>query len=251
MSSTDLARIRARIQALRAMTVDRGCTEAEAIAAAVKAAELLSTHGLTEAELDTALAEALEVELGGRRSPLDDIWPVVAMFADCRGYFGGGHGPRTYVYFGEPGSVLVAEYVHQVIRRAGGDALAAFRATAAYRRRRSPRTRAAVAKAFAEGFSSSVRAALLEGLWRRKELDFGAPAEGFAQIKAGLAPLDAEMARRGIALQSMRALTPATKTGVRGLGGAHGAGARAGRAVRVDAPLEGSAAPAGLLGGAQ
>lgn len=42
--TADLTRIRARIQALRAMTTDRGCTPAEALAAATKAAELLAAH---------------------------------------------------------------------------------------------------------------------------------------------------------------------------------------------------------------
>ncbi len=48
----DLDRLIARIQALRAKTVEQGCTEAEALAAAEKVAELLDRYGLSLSELD-------------------------------------------------------------------------------------------------------------------------------------------------------------------------------------------------------
>jgi len=43
----DLDKLRARILALRAKTVDQGCTEEETLAAAAKVAELLDRHGLS------------------------------------------------------------------------------------------------------------------------------------------------------------------------------------------------------------
>lgn len=48
----ELERLNGRIQALRAKTVDQGCTEAEALAPAVKVAELLDRYGLSLSELD-------------------------------------------------------------------------------------------------------------------------------------------------------------------------------------------------------
>ena len=46
-------KIAAKIKALLAKTVERGCSESEAVAAAIKAAELMAAHNLnvTEAEL--------------------------------------------------------------------------------------------------------------------------------------------------------------------------------------------------------
>lgn len=247
--TADLTRIRARIQALRAMTTDRGCTEAEALAAAAKAAELLAQHGLDETVLETALAEAREVELAGRRTPLDNLWPLVAMFADCRCYLlGAASGRRVIVYFGPPAAVLVAEYVHEVIRRAAGDGLATYRASADYQRRRLPKTRAAAARAWLTEFVTSVRGQLLFGLWKRKGLDGVSHDVGLARIRAALSPLDEELARRGVGLRPMRPLA-AQKTTLKDIGRAKAAGAAAGRAVRIDAPLRGSAAPAGLLEG--
>ena len=48
----DDAALLARIEALRSRTTDRGCTEAEAMAAAAKVAALLDRHGLSMAEVE-------------------------------------------------------------------------------------------------------------------------------------------------------------------------------------------------------
>src|SRR3984893_2613560 len=48
----DLARVIQRIQALRAKTVDQGCTEQEALASANKVAELLDRYGLSLSEIE-------------------------------------------------------------------------------------------------------------------------------------------------------------------------------------------------------
>ena len=45
--STDIEQIRDRLRRLRAMTVENGCTEAEAAIAASKAADLMLRHGLS------------------------------------------------------------------------------------------------------------------------------------------------------------------------------------------------------------
>ncbi len=48
----NLARVVQRIRALRAKTVDQGCTEQEALASANKVAELLDRHGLSLSEIE-------------------------------------------------------------------------------------------------------------------------------------------------------------------------------------------------------
>ncbi|RYJ03496.1 MAG: DUF2786 domain-containing protein, partial [Acetobacteraceae bacterium] len=49
---TELAKVKARIRALAAKTVERGCSEAEAMAAAAKVGELLEVYGLSMSEVE-------------------------------------------------------------------------------------------------------------------------------------------------------------------------------------------------------
>ena len=52
MSATDLDKLTARIQALRAKTIDNGCTEDEALTAAAKVAELLDRYDLSLSDVE-------------------------------------------------------------------------------------------------------------------------------------------------------------------------------------------------------
>ncbi len=73
--SGDLDRLVQRIRALRAKTVEQGCTEQEALAAAEKVAALLDRHGLSLSELDLRRqsCEGIGVETDRkRRGPIDD-----------------------------------------------------------------------------------------------------------------------------------------------------------------------------------
>ena len=49
---TSLDKLKMRIQALRAKTQDNGCTEAEALMAAAKVAELLDRHDLSLSDVE-------------------------------------------------------------------------------------------------------------------------------------------------------------------------------------------------------
>ncbi|HEV7268251.1 MAG TPA: DUF2786 domain-containing protein [Falsiroseomonas sp.] len=113
----DLDRLVQRIQALRAKTVDQGCTEQEALAAAEKLAELLDRHGLSlsELELRRQACEGIGIDTGRRRTgPIDDCVPAIAAFFDCRAW-----GEKTksgalrYIFFGLPGDVEAAHYLYE------------------------------------------------------------------------------------------------------------------------------------------
>ena len=52
MSAADLDKLKARLQGLRAKTIANGCTEAEALAAAAKLAELLDRYDLSLTDLE-------------------------------------------------------------------------------------------------------------------------------------------------------------------------------------------------------
>jgi hypothetical protein len=80
-------RLKTRIQGLRAKTTDNGCTEAEALLAAAKVAELLDRYdlSLTDVEIRDAPCERREYETyRKKRIPLDDCIGAIANFCDCR-----------------------------------------------------------------------------------------------------------------------------------------------------------------------
>src|SRR5258707_616886 len=82
-----LDKLKTRIQALRAKTIDNGCTEDEALSAAAKVAELLDRYdlSLSDVEIREAPCERREFETPRKkRIPLDDCVGAVAKFCDCR-----------------------------------------------------------------------------------------------------------------------------------------------------------------------
>jgi hypothetical protein len=86
-----LDRLKARIQGLRSKTTDNGCTEAEALLAAAKVAELLDRYdlSLTDVEIRDALCEQREYETyRKKRIPLDGCVGAIANFCDCCVLFG-------------------------------------------------------------------------------------------------------------------------------------------------------------------
>lgn len=119
---TDREKIAARIRALRAKTVENGCTEGEAMAAAAKVAELLAAYNMTLDEADlraspfTQHDEAHEDDVGKR------LWkPAVAIskltgstfWASAPGVF-----PEEIHFFGLAHEVEVAGYLLEICARA-------------------------------------------------------------------------------------------------------------------------------------
>jgi hypothetical protein len=131
-----LERLVQRIQALRAKTVARGCTEQEALAAAEKVAELLDRYGLSLGELDLRAqpCEGIGIQTTRRRmGPIDDCIPAIAAFFDCRAWSERTRGmPLRYVFFGLRGDVAAAQYLYEMVERAFETETDTFRAGALY-----------------------------------------------------------------------------------------------------------------------
>jgi hypothetical protein len=169
--------ILALISKLRAMTTARGCTEAEALAAAEKVRALMEEHGLDDADIEGADVERLSVDLGRRRQqPIDNLWGMVAWFCRCRIYWCKGRVSYSVVYVGRSPWPEVAAYLHEVCLGAGRRAVADFLKSQEYRRRRTTKTRAAARKAFNEGFVES----LTSKIYRLA----GAPSADFERDRA-------------------------------------------------------------------
>ena len=121
-ADVDLDKVLARIRALRLKTVDRGCTEEEAVAAAGKVASLLERYGLSlgEVRLKTQNAEGFGVDTGRRRfGPIDNCLSVVGRFCDCRVWTEQDDaGQIRYIFFGLPADTEGARYLYELIERA-------------------------------------------------------------------------------------------------------------------------------------
>jgi hypothetical protein len=239
----DLAKIRATIAALKAKTTANGCTEAEALAAAEKVAELLTRHGI--AEEDLAFGEA-GVDIGSKRTPLTTLFGAVALFCHCRGFLVRKGNRIVYTYFGRASDLLVAEYLHEVLGRHVKDAMKAFKARPEYRRRRKPHTRSSAERAFLTSLCIVLSNKLWALQWRRQPQTTGA-ADHRALVLAPLGAVDAEMARRNIVLRDCRPL----KTANRRFDDARVIGVAAAHAIDINAPVGAAAGgTAGLLTGA-
>lgn len=114
-------RIAATIRALRAKTVENGCTEAEALAAAEKLAKLLAQHDMTldEAEMRASPFERHQEthdDLVGQR-----LWKIADGIAHLTGvrYWVERPGePPTVNFFGFAHEVDVARYLLEICRGA-------------------------------------------------------------------------------------------------------------------------------------
>ena len=115
----DLARVIQRIQALRAKTVDQGCTEQEALASANKVAELLDRYGLSlsEIELRRQVCEGIGIDTERcRRGAFDSCVPGIASFCDCKVWTEtAATGSIRYIFFGLPADVEAAHFLYDSI----------------------------------------------------------------------------------------------------------------------------------------
>lgn len=115
---TEREQLAAKIRALRAKTVENGCTEDEAIAAADKAAEMLERYNFTldEVELRASPFEMHTERYGdevGR--PLWHVAAAVAALTNTR-YWASRPGvhPRELTFFGFAHEVEVASYMLEI-----------------------------------------------------------------------------------------------------------------------------------------
>lgn len=134
--SEHLDGLKARIQALRAKTVDNGCTESEALTAAAKVAELLDRYDLSLSDVDIreAACEQRVFETHRRkRVPLDNCIGAVALFCDCQVWREkNAAGEARYVFFGLHSDVEVAHYLTELIDGAVRHELGRYKTSKAY-----------------------------------------------------------------------------------------------------------------------
>lgn len=184
LQADPLADVKRKIAALLSRTEERGCSEAEALACAQKAAELLQLHGLSEDLVQPFASVRLTCRRGRHAAPWWYLWGSIGHTCCVKPWSQDG----AIVYFGIESDVLLAEYLHQVAERLADRARAAFLQSTEYRRRRVPRTRAEAMRAFLEGYCRALSSKILQAVPRRSE----------AEVERRRAAITAELERQGL-----------------------------------------------------
>jgi Protein of unknown function (DUF2786) len=197
--TADLDRLVQRIRALRAKTVEQGCTEQEALAAAEKVAELLDRYGLNLSELDLRKqsCEGIGVETDRkRRGPIDDCIATIAAFFDCRVWAETAEDATLrYIFFGLPADVQASVYLHDLIALAFVSETAAFQAGEFYRSADSGHRRSAT-NSFQIGLARGINQKLRTLRQARDVASVGSNGRALVPIKDSM--IDDEMERLGL-----------------------------------------------------
>ncbi|MCB1463234.1 MAG: DUF2786 domain-containing protein [Nitratireductor sp.] len=142
------------------MTAARGCTEAEALAAAEKAAQLMRDHGISET--DIKIEEASSRSRQGGRGQKARLWPVIAHCTNTASIVVRSRFGNDVTFVGREPGPEIAVYLRDVCERAIDRELARFKTTPAYRRKRSVAVKRQVAAAFVGGMVTRLSGRLLE-----------------------------------------------------------------------------------------
>jgi hypothetical protein len=207
-----LDRLKTRIQGLRSKTTDNGCTEAEALLAAAKVAELLGQYdlSLTDVEIRDAPCEQREYETyRKKRIPLDACIGAIANFCDCRVWREKNQaGEARYVFFGLRSDVEVAHYLTELIDNAVRSELGRYKTSAGYRRFRH-QDRHVANSSFTRGMVASIADKLTAMTRERDAVNRDAVNNGTRRdlviLKAS--GVDAELEKLDLKLRTLRRAT--------------------------------------------
>jgi len=204
MSAADLDKLHARIQGLRAKTIDNGCTEDEALAAAAKVAELLDRYdlSLSDVELRAEPCERLAFETGRKkRIPLDGCVGAVADFCDCKIWREkNADGAFRYVFFGLRADVSVAHYLTDLIDSAVRTGLGQFKTSPQYLRF-AHKDRHLANSSFALGMVASI-ADKLGAMKAARDDANRSTGRDLVLVKSSV--VDAELAKLNLQLRTVR-----------------------------------------------
>jgi hypothetical protein len=230
---TELAKVKGRIRALAAKTVERGCSEAEAMAAAAKVGELLEIYGLSMSEVELREEACVQTRLaahGPGRIALRWLFPAVLRFCECRGWT---DGRQDFVLFGLEPDVQMAEYLLRVIEGALAWEEARYRRSAEYRT--NPLPGQSILRSFRYGFADRV-ARRLDALANERQQAAearraAAPAGGTALVLAKAKKVEEGFRGLGVRLRSVTSSATVRDRGAYGHGAAAGGRVGLGRPV--------------------
>ena len=170
MAEADRDKLRERIRQLRDRTTARGCTEAEAMAAAEKAAAMMAEHNFHTGDVEF---EEVGSNAKAKRTLRMKLWSTIARCTTTAAILDEDEkGPRVD-FIGRAPAPEIACYLREVCDRAIDREITTFKAGTFYRRRRSMATKRAAVVDFTAGMVGRMRVRL-EELFAERE---GAPAE--------------------------------------------------------------------------
>jgi hypothetical protein len=237
---SELDRIKLKIKALAAKTVDRGASEEEALSAMNVVGRLLQQYNLTMNELDVrdASFRTIYMELGrDRRHPIDHCIPAIAALTGTKTWFHKRWGTKAgsaYAFFGQEQDLQMAEYLYRVIMTAMESEANAFKTTAGYRELVHAGYKRSAYVSFQRGMGSRLCVRLIE-MKRANDADLKArmPTGSALVVLKGQLTEDA-FKKEGFKLRSAR-------TGYHiGNHDAFAAGSEAGKNVNLSRPIKGS-----------
>ena len=230
--SIQLDGLKSRIQALRAKTIENGCTESEALSAAAKVAELLDRYdlSLSDVEIREASCERREFETyRKKRVPLDGCVGAIAHFCDCRVWREkNAMGEARYVFFGLRSDVEVAHYLTELIDGAVRSELGRYKTSKAYQKFRH-NERHLANSSFTFGMVGSIAEKLMAMKDARDATNAGT---GRALVVVKSAVVDAELARLDLKLRRARSSSRLISERAYEAGGAAGASLAINPAIR-------------------
>ena len=202
---SDLDALLKRLQALRAKTVENGCTEGEAMAAAAKVAELLDRHDLSLSDLEIRAApcerRVYETHLK-KRIPLDECVGAIAAFCDCKVWREkNAAGEAVYVFFGLNADVEVAHYLCSLVDGAVRTELGRYKTTPEYKSFRHQERHVANAS-FALGMVASIADRLIA---MKEARDRANESTGRSLVVVKGVVVESELAKLGLQLRTVEA----------------------------------------------
>jgi len=136
VDDTLLQKLRIRIAGLRAKTTQSGCTEAEALLAAAKVAELIDRYDVTLGDVEIRASRCerrIYASTRNKRIPLDECIGAVASFCNCRVWREKGPAREVHhVFFGLPADVDAAHCLIELIDNSVRSELGRFKTSPGY-----------------------------------------------------------------------------------------------------------------------
>ncbi|MBU8539179.1 DUF2786 domain-containing protein [Falsiroseomonas tokyonensis] len=238
---TELEKVKGRIRALAAKTIDRGCSEAEAMIAAQKVGELLEVYGLSMSEVELREEACIQRSVtitGPRLQAVTIIFMAIIRLTETRGWM---NGRNEMVLFGLEPDVLMGEYLLHLVAGAVDHEEQVFRASAAFQRSRQ--TTQQRLRSFRYGFAERVSDRLEELAQHRQAAEAAARSPG----STGTALVVAKEKRIAEAFRDLGIRLRSRSTTRRvSDSAAYRQGQEAGRRVSLERPV-GAGAGRGLL----
>jgi hypothetical protein len=229
----DLAKIKNRIRALSAKTVDNGCTEQEAMAAMAVVGKLLQEYNLSMdmVDLRDEACEKLVIQSDSKQKG-GVYWALmaVAKFTDCKVWSTRGYNGLSYSFFGQETDLLMAKYLYELINGSIKFETKKFKQTPEYKNSQSAK---GASSAFAIGMGSRIGNRLNQ-MKRENEQETTASRGG----NTALIVLKSKLVTEEFAKMNMNLKKNYAKTSIKD-GAAYNSGAAAGDRVNLSRPVNG------------